>query len=70
MLGFTRPAAAGGVLVLANFSEAVQNVQDHVLSALPASAVDLIDGRRHDLRGGLSLKAYQMVWLDLSANTG
>lgn len=67
VLGFTRPGARGGVLVLANFSEHVQTVQAEVLSAMPASAVDLVGGQRHPLRDGLTLAPYQMVWLDCRA---
>ena len=64
VLGFTRPGTAGPILVLANFSEQAARVEGVVLSALPASAVDLVSGSRHELRNGLLLAAYSMVWLD------
>lgn len=65
LLGFTRPHAGGGVLVLANFSEHAQTVSAEVLSAMPDSAPDLVSGTRVVLRNGLSLAPYQMVWLQL-----
>jgi amylosucrase len=64
VLGFTRPGARGGVLVLANFSEHPHAVAADVLSALPPAADDLVTGTRHDLRQALWLAPYQMVWLD------
>lgn len=67
VLGFTRPGPAGGILVLANFSEQAQTVAAEVFSAQPASARDLIGGDRLPLHGGLSLAPYQTVWLDCRA---
>ena len=64
VLGFIRPGVQGSILVLANFSERVQAVAAEVLSAMPARVVDLVSGTHHDLRTGLSLAPYQMVWLD------
>ena len=64
VLGFMRPAPNGSVLVLANFSEFVQNVQAEVLSAMPAHAVDLLAGSSVDLRQAVSLAPYQTLWLD------
>jgi amylosucrase len=64
VLGFTRPGAGAGVLVLANFSESAQSVAAEVFSALPAQARDLVSGLSHDLRAGLRLAPYQMLWLD------
>jgi amylosucrase len=63
VLGFLRPAAGGGVLVLANFSEAVQTISREVLSGMPDAAVDLLDGATCSLRRDLSLAPYQMLWL-------
>jgi amylosucrase len=63
VLGFTRPGAAGSVLVLANFSEHAQPVAAEVLSAMPASAVDLVSDTSKALHAGLTLAPYQMVWL-------
>jgi amylosucrase len=70
VLGYTRPTATGGVLVLANFSEHAQQVRAEVFSALPARCINLIDGRYHDLRAGLMLSAYQMIWLDMTDQHG
>jgi amylosucrase len=64
VLGFTRPGAGAGVLVLGNFSEHPREIAGEVLSAMPAGAIDLVTGVRHELRGGLTLAPYQMVWLD------
>lgn len=68
VLGYRRPApqgddARGGVLVLANFSERPASVLPEVLSAQPATMVDLIGQTAFDLRAGLTLAPYQMVWL-------
>jgi amylosucrase len=70
VLGFTRPGANGGILVLANFGDRPSAVSPEVLSALPDSAIDLVTGTRRDLRSELTLAAYQMVWLDCRAPTG
>jgi amylosucrase len=64
VLGFTRPGARGSILVLANFSEHPCAVSAEVLSAMPASAIDLVAGARHELHAGLTLAPCQMVWLD------
>ena len=69
VLGFTRPGATGDILVLANFSERGQGVAAEVLSALPPSAVDLVSGAHLNLRDGLTLGPYQMVWLDCRARS-
>lgn len=66
VLGFTRPHAAGGVLVLGNFSEHVQAVRAEVLSAMPDAAPELVGGTRVALRDGLVLAPYQMMWLRLT----
>lgn len=68
VLGYRRPVpqgdeARGGVLVLANFSERPASVLPEVLSAQPATMVDLIGQAAFDLRAGLTLAPYQMVWL-------
>lgn len=65
VLGFTRPHPAGDVLVLANFSEHAQAIGADVLSALPDSAVDLVSGTRHELRRGLALAPYRLMWLQV-----
>ncbi len=69
VLGFTRPGAHGNVLVLANFSEYRQAIAAEVLSAMPPDTTDLVEGAQHDLRGGLTLEPYQMVWLDCRTTT-
>ena len=53
------------MLVLANFSEHGQAIGADVLSALPDSAVDLISGTRHELRSGLALAPYRLMWLQV-----
>jgi amylosucrase len=63
VLGFARPLATGGVLVLANFSDRAQTIQADVLSGMPASVVDLVTGSRHGMRSGLEMQPYQMMWL-------
>ncbi|MEY2654866.1 MAG: hypothetical protein RLZZ524_1894, partial [Pseudomonadota bacterium] len=72
VLGYLRSGegqggAPGPILVLANFSEQPQQVAGAVLAAMPAQAVDLIGQTAHDLRAGLTLAPYQMVWLDCRA---
>ncbi|MDE2395936.1 MAG: amylosucrase [Burkholderiales bacterium] len=65
VLGFTRPAPEGDLLVLANFSEHEQAIDAAVLAGLVPSAADLVSGRRHELRAGLQLAPYQLLWLQL-----
>lgn len=64
VLGYTRPARDGHVLVLANFSETVQRISAHVLSGQPADVKDLLSGQVCRLRDGLTLAPYQVLWLD------
>jgi amylosucrase len=70
VLGLMRPAEAGHVLVLANFSEFPQRIEALVLSAMPGHATDLIGGQRLELQHGLTLAPYQMVWLDCPSRGG
>ncbi len=66
VLGYLRGTRADGVLVLANFSEHPQTVAAHVLSSLPANAVDLVSGRGMALNQALPLQPYQQLWLRLN----
>jgi amylosucrase len=63
VLGFTRPGAGGGLLVLANFSDHPQAIGAEVLQAQPEQLFDRLTGQRHAVRRGLSLGPCQMVWL-------
>ena len=62
VLGYLRNNA---VLVLANFTEAEQGISSVTLSAMPASARDLITEQDYDLSADLILKPYQVLWLDI-----
>ena len=64
VLGYTRPSPNGPVLVLANFSEYMQQVDATVLSAMPGNAPDLLGGNMVDLRQSVTLAPYQTLWLD------
>jgi amylosucrase len=65
VLGYQRFGEANRVLVLGNFSEFDQHIAAHVLGAQPDQALDLISGQTLNLRGGLTLAAYQTLWLAL-----
>ena len=65
VLGFSRPSAAGEVLVLANFSEREQVVAADVFQALPEAPLDLVTHTPTPLRGGVSLAPYRMAWLEI-----
>lgn len=67
VLGFTRPAPEGGILVLANFSEHPQAIAAEVFSASPARALERIGGQWRELQGGLVLAPCELAWLDLAA---
>jgi amylosucrase len=64
VLGYQRGEPDGRILVLANFSEFEQPCQGDVFSAMPSRALDLLTGRTFELRNGLTLAAYEMLWLD------
>ncbi|MEY8878439.1 MAG: alpha-amylase family glycosyl hydrolase [Leptothrix sp. (in: b-proteobacteria)] len=68
VLGYMRSGegqqGGGDILVLGNFSEQPQSVAAPVLASLPAQAVDLIGQTAFELRAGITLAPYQMLWLD------
>lgn len=65
VLGFTRQAGAQRVLVLANFSEAPQEIDgnDLRLYGLSYGFTDLVSGTQVSSTQPLKLDAYQFVWL-------
>ena len=64
VLGYLRGENASRLLVLGNFSEYEQHVASEVFSAMPALATDLILNKEIDLRRGIRLSPYQMLWLE------
>lgn len=64
ILGYQRGHPETRILVLANFSEHEQHSPAAVYSAMPPYAVDLLTGRVCTLHGGLTLSAYEVLWLD------
>ena len=64
VLGYTRGPPGSHVLVLANFSDFAQRVPPHILSSQPDVARDLIGGEAHRLRNGVTLRPYEVLWLD------
>jgi amylosucrase len=68
VLGYQRGTNDNKVLVLANFSEIEQHCSPEVFSAMPHEASDLIGNHlvTLSLRQGLTLTAYQVVWLNVS----
>jgi amylosucrase len=68
VLGYQRGTNDNKVLVLANFSEIEQHCSPEVFSAMPHEASDLIGNPlvTLSLRQGLTLTAYQVVWLNVS----
>ena len=65
VLGYQRPGASGTVLVLANMSDAPQIVPAEALSAMPASAVDLITEADTTLWADLELAPLEFLWLQV-----
>ena len=63
VLGYTRNHA---LLVLANFSEDAQTVGALTLSAMPEEAFDLISGETVSLHEGVTLRPYQVLWLEIA----
>ena len=64
VLGYLREGTTSRLLVLGNFSEIEQNVDAAVLGAMPDTAIDFISSITFDLRRGVRLAPYQMLWLD------
>ena len=64
VLGYLREHDGKRLLVLGNFSEALQTVSASVLSALPENLIDLIGNSAFDSRQGITLAPYQMLWLE------
>lgn len=68
VLGYQRGTSDAKVLVLANFSEFEQHCAPEIFSAMPGAATDLLSNSLVTLgqRQGLTLTAYQVVWLNVS----
>jgi amylosucrase len=70
VLGYQRGTDDNKVLVLANFSEFEQHCSSEIFSAMPSEAKDLLGNSLEalPLRQGLTLTAYQVVWLNVSVH--
>ena len=70
VLGYQRGTNGSKVLVLANFSEFEQHCSAEIFSAMPSEANDLLGNSlvTLPLRQGLTLTAYQVVWLNVSTH--
>ena len=68
VLGYLRFAESSSVLVLANFSEVAQQCPSEVFSALPETATDLISNQAVNIRSGLGLDPYQVLWLEFQSD--
>ncbi len=70
VLGYQRGTANKKILVLANFSEFEQHCSPEIFSAMPTEAMDLMGNSSVtlSLRQGLTLTAYQVVWLDVGTH--
>ena len=68
VLGYQRGTDSCKVLVLANFSEFEQHCSPEIFSAMPSDVNDLLGNSlvTLPLRQGLTLMAYQVVWLNVS----
>ena len=68
VLGYQRGTDGCKVLVLANFSEFEQHCSPEIFSAMPSDVNDLLGNSlvTLPLRQGLTLMAYQVVWLNVS----
>jgi amylosucrase len=68
VLGYQRGTNAEKVLVLANFSEFEKYCPPEVFSAMPSEMSDLLGNGsvKLQLRQGLTLTPYQVVWLNVS----
>ena len=63
VLGYTRPGPDGGVLVLANVSDAARIVPREAFAALPATAHDLVADITVELWTDVELGPLQFLWL-------
>lgn len=70
VLGYQRGTNNTKMLVLANFSEFEQHCSPEIFSAMPNEAKDLLGNSlvTLPLRQGLTLTAYQVVWLNVSVH--
>jgi amylosucrase len=70
VLGYQRGTNANKVLLLANFSEFEQHCPPEIFSAMPSEAKDLLGNSMVTLplRQGLTLTAYQVVWLNVGSH--
>ncbi len=68
VLGYQRGTNDTKLLILANFSEFEQHCSPEIFSAMPSEAKDLLSNSLVTLRlcQGLTLTAYQVVWLNVS----
>ena len=68
VLGYTRSSAEQTVLVLANYSEFEQHCPAQVFQAMPDHPVrDLLTDRTYNLRHGVTLAPYGVLWLEIRA---
>lgn len=67
VLGYQRVTSDCKVLALANFSEFTQYCSAEIFSAMPSEVNDLLSNTavKLTLRQGLTLTAYQVVWLNV-----
>lgn len=63
IIGYIRNNA---LLVFGNFSEHPQTISAHTLQAMPFQAYDLISGSTVKLNEGLTLRPYQVLWLEIA----
>jgi amylosucrase len=70
VLGYQRGTGGTKVLVMANFSEFEQHCSPEIFSAMPSEVKDLLGNSlvTLPLRQGLTLTAYQVVWLNVSVH--
>jgi amylosucrase len=68
VLGYQLGTDSNKILVLANFSEFEQHCSSEIFSAMPDEAKDLLGNNLVTLSlcQGLTLTAYQVVWLNVS----
>lgn len=70
VLGYTRSNGRQTILVLANYSEYEQHCPAQVFQAMPKQPLrDLLGGREYNVRDGLTLEPYGVLWLELPPQT-